>query len=301
RVRGRAAELPAAAPASAPDAPPAPRRHGEAWFPERGRVRVPLYDREALTPGAVLEGPAIVLEATGTIVVDPGFEAVVLADGVLRLEDRVGARRPAVASAARRADPVRLEVLGNRFMSIAEQMGAVLRNSAVSTNIKERLDYSCAVFDAAGGLVANAPHIPVHLGAMQETVRALRAAFPDPEPGDVWVTNDPFAGGSHLPDVTVVTPVFAAPTGGPHFYVGSRGHHADIGGCVPGSMPADSRTLAEEGVVLPPLRLVHRGRLDEAAVRRLLAAGPHPARAPDDNLADLEAQVAANRWGADAL
>jgi len=302
RVRGAEAEpMPAAA--ARPSATPPlgrPAHHVEAWFPGAGRVSAPLFDREALAAGDVVDGPAIVLEETGTVVIDPGFRATVLGDGVLRLEDRGGAPR-AAGSDPSLADPVRLEVLGNRFMSIAEQMGAVLRNTAVSTNIKERLDYSCAVFDGDGGLVANAPHIPVHLGAMQETVRALRAAFPDPEPGDVWMTNDPFAGGSHLPDVTVVTPVFAAAAGGPHFYVGSRGHHADIGGRAPGSMPADSRTLAEEGVVLPPQRLVRAGRLDEVGVRARLAGGPHPARHPDDNLADLEAQVAANRWGAAAL
>jgi 5-oxoprolinase (ATP-hydrolysing) len=299
RVLGPEVALPLpGAPAAAQAA--VPRRHAEAWFPGAGRVRAPLYEREALAAGHVLDGPAIVLEPTGTVVIDPGFRARVADDGVLRLEDVARLPRMAPGDGAV-ADPVRLEVLGNRFMSIAEQMGAVLRNTAVSTNIKERLDYSCAVFDGDGGLVANAPHVPVHLGAMQETVRALRASFPDPEPGDVWVTNDPFAGGSHLPDVTVVTPVFAAAAGGPHFYVGSRGHHADIGGRAPGSMPADSRVLADEGVVLPPLRLVRAGRFDEAAIRVRLTAGPHPARNPADNLADLEAQVAANRWGAGAL
>jgi 5-oxoprolinase (ATP-hydrolysing) len=297
RVRGAEEAAPVAAAPPAEAAPPP--RTAVAWFPGTGRVHAPLLAREALAAGDVVDGPAIVVEDTGTVVVDPGFRATVLAGGVLRVEDRAGAARPA-ADAAEGPDPVRLEVLGNRFMSIAEQMGAVLRNTAVSTNIKERLDYSCAVFDADGGLVANAPHIPVHLGAMQETVRALRRAFPEPEPGDVWVTNDPFAGGSHLPDVTVVTPVFPGP-GPAAFYVGSRGHHADIGGCAPGSMPADSRTLAEEGVVLPPALLVRAGRFDEARVRGRLAAGPHPARNPDDNVADLEAQVAANRWGARAL
>jgi len=194
---------------------------------------------------------------------------------------------------------VRLEVFGNRFMSIAERMGAVLRNTSVSTNIKERLDYSCAVFDAGGGLVANAPHIPVHLGAMAETVRAVRERFPRLAEGDCVVTNDPAAGGSHLPDVTVVSPVFA---GGaePAFYVASRGHHADIGGTTPGSMPADSRSLTEEGVLIPPMPLVEGGRLAEERILALLRGGPHPARAPADNLAELEAMVAANRAG-DAL
>jgi 5-oxoprolinase (ATP-hydrolysing) len=195
---------------------------------------------------------------------------------------------------------VRLEVFGNRFMSIAEQMGAVLRNTSVSTNIKERLDYSCAVFDADGGLVANAPHIPVHLGAMGETVRNVRAAFADLADGDVVVTNDPAAGGSHLPDVTTVTPVF---TGGdtPAFFVASRGHHADIGGITPGSMPADSHTLEEEGVLIRAFRVVRDGRFEEATLRALLTGATYPARNPDDNVAELEAMVAANRCGAALL
>jgi len=176
-------------------------------------------------------------------------------------------------------------------------MGAVLRNTSVSTNIKERLDYSCAVFDADAGLVANAPHIPVHLGAMSETVLVVRARFPDLQPGDVVVTNDPFAGGSHLPDVTVVTPVFLPGEGAARFYVASRGHHADIGGITPGSMPADSRTLEEEGVLIEPLRVVRAGRFDEAALRQILTGAPHPARTPDDNVTEIEAMVAATRAG----
>jgi 5-oxoprolinase (ATP-hydrolysing) len=302
---GREAAPRPVSPARGPSAAPG---DVEAWFPGLGRVRAPLYLREALREGDLLEGPAIVLEDTGTIVIDPGFRGRVGAEGVLQLED-VGtpAARPGAEGGILQPggdgtapDPVRLEVLGNRFASIAEQMGAVLRNTAVSTNIKERLDYSCAVFDGDGGLVANAPHIPVHLGAMQETVRALRAVFPHPEPGDVWMTNDPFAGGSHLPDVTVVTPVFAGP-GGSRFFVASRGHQADLGGKAPGSMPADSTSLSEEGVLIPPLRLVRGGRFDEAAVRACLEGAPWPARSPDDNVADFEAMVAANRWGADAL
>jgi 5-oxoprolinase (ATP-hydrolysing) len=187
-------------------------------------------------------------------------------------------------------------VFGNRFMSIAEQMGAVLRNTSVSTNIKERLDYSCAVFDGSGGLVANAPHIPVHLGAMAETVRSVRAAFPVLREGDVVVTNDPAAGGSHLPDVTAVTPVFCEDEV-PAFFVASRGHHADIGGLTPGSIPANSRTLEEEGVLLRPFLAVRAGRFDEAHVHGLLSGARYPARNPDDNVAELEAMVAANRCG----
>jgi 5-oxoprolinase (ATP-hydrolysing) len=280
-----------------PSSAPEPSREVEAWFPGAGRRQVPVYDRERLQPGQELAGPAIVLEDTGTVVVDPGFRARSNDDGVLVLDDEAGPARPPLGDLSR-PDPVRLEVFGNRFMSIAEQMGAVLRNTAVSTNIKERLDYSCAVFDAHGGLVANAPHIPVHLGAMGETVRAVMEDFAELAPGDVVATNDPFRGGSHLPDVTVVTPVFLGPgDSAPGFFVASRGHHADLGGKTPGSMPADSSCLEEEGVLLRPFRVVSGGRFDEARVRALLAGGPYPARRPDDNVADLEAMVAANRTG----
>jgi 5-oxoprolinase (ATP-hydrolysing) len=263
-----------------------------------GRVATPVYWREDLAPGHALAGPALILEATGTVVLDPGFVLRVDDEGVLRLRDEQGARTGEVAADA--ADPVRLEVFGNRCMSIAEQMGAVLRNTSVSTNIKERLDYSCAVFDGEGGLVANAPHIPVHLGAMAETVAVVRSRFPDLAPGDAVVTNDPFAGGSHLPDVTVVTPVFAGGSA-PDFFVASRGHHADIGGTSPGSIPADSRTLEEEGVLIEPLLAVRAGHFDEERVRALLAGARYPARRPDDNVAELIAMIAANRAGARLL
>jgi 5-oxoprolinase (ATP-hydrolysing) len=305
RVFARSDHAGLAPQAPAGEAEPAPLRHASVWFPETGRCEAPVYAREALGAGARLEGPALVLEDTGTVVLDPGFSLRVGDDGVLQLRDESGASRE-VGPEPARADPIRLEVFGHRFMSIAEQMGAVLRNTSVSTNIKERLDYSCAVFDADGGLVANAPHIPVHLGAMGETVQVVRERFPDLAPGDVVVTNDPFAGGSHLPDVTVVTPVFASgesEAGGaaPDFFVASRGHHADIGGITPGSMPADSRTLAEEGVLIEPLRLVRAGHFDEATLRRLLTTAPYPARTPDDNVAELEAMVAANQAGAALL
>jgi len=280
-------------------ADPEPLRREPVWFQGAGHVATPVYAREDLLAGHRLAGPALILEATGTVVLDPGFRLRVDGEGVLHLRDQVG---PSATEAARleEADPVRLEVFGNRCMSIAEQMGAVLRNTSVSTNIKERLDYSCAVFDADGGLVANAPHIPVHLGAMAETVAVTRARFPDLAPGDVVATNDPFAGGSHLPDVTVVTPVF---TGGaaPDFFVASRGHHADIGGTSPGSMPADSTCLEEEGVVLEPFLLVRGGRFDEGHLRARLLGARYPARRPDDNVAELEAMVAACRAGARLL
>jgi 5-oxoprolinase (ATP-hydrolysing) len=303
RVRVRAPEAGAAPRIEPPRggaAAPVARRSARVWLEGRGWSELPAFWREDLGPGAALAGPALVLEATGTVWVPPGFAARVSPQATLILEDvSPGAVAPGAPRAA--DDPVRLEVAGSRFMSIAEQMGGVLRHTAVSTNIKDRLDYSCAVFDAEGGLVANAPHVPVHLGAMGETVRALRAALPAPEPGDVWVTNDPFRGGSHLPDVTVVTPVFAEGSAGPEFFVASRGHHADLGGKTPGSMPADSRSLAEEGVLLPPQHLVRAGRFLEAELRAELTAGPFPARSPGDNLADLEAMTAANRAGAGLL
>ena len=278
---------------------PRPLRTAPVHFQGGAREDIPVYDRDALSAGSRIEGPAVLLEDTGTVVLDPGFSAEIVAEGILRLEDEAGPVRPAAVDLSR-PDPVRLEVFGNRFMSIAEQMGAVLRNTSVSTNIKERLDYSCAVFDARGGLVANAPHIPVHLGAMAETVRCVLEAFPDLADGDTVVTNDPAAGGSHLPDVTTITPVFTG-AGEPTFFVASRGHHADIGGVTPGSMPAHSRSLEEEGVLLRAFRVVRGGRFDEERLRRELSAARFPARNPDDNVADLEAMVAANRCGVSLL
>ncbi|MEZ4330240.1 MAG: hydantoinase B/oxoprolinase family protein [Myxococcota bacterium] len=305
-------------------AAPAPivRRRERVWFPGSGFVETPVFEREALRPGQGLEGPALVLEASATVVLDPGFALAVDDEGVFRIRDLApaSARRsegdaseagdardagPAPdageASGGAEPDPIRLEILGSRFMSIAEQMGAVLRNTSVSTNIKERLDYSCAVFDGEGGLVANAPHIPVHLGAMADTVAAVRRRFAPLRDGDVIVTNDPFEGGSHLPDVTVVSPVFLPDREAPSFFVASRGHHADLGGEAPGSMPACSTRLADEGVLIEAFALVRDGRFDEARLRALLAAGPHPARRPDDNVADLEAMIAANRAGSARL
>ena len=208
---------------------------------------------------------------------------------------------PPDAAAHPRADPVELELFHHRFASVAEQMGATLRRTALSTNVKERLDFSCALFDARGSLVANAAHIPVHLGAMEECVRCLLADVPDMRPGEAYVTNDPFRGGSHLPDVTVVTPVFAGghDTARPRFFIASRAHHAEIGGITPGSLPPDARTLAEEGVLIRAFRY----RSDEpgasdAALRALLLAGPHPTRSVEENLADIHAQLAANQAGA---
>jgi 5-oxoprolinase (ATP-hydrolysing) len=258
----------------------------------------PVFAREDLPAGTRLSGPALVLESTSTLVVDPGFELEIDAEGRIALSDVAGeASRP---RASAEVDPVRLEIMNNLFMSIAEQMGIVLRRTSLSTNIRERLDFSCAVFDREAGLVANAPHIPVHLGAMGESVSAVLAAHPDPHPGDVFVTNDPAAGGSHLPDITVVTPVHDD-AGVLRFFTASRGHHSDVGGITPGSMPAFSHTLEEEGVVLRGLRIVREGVLDEAAVLGALGGARFPARNPRENLADLEAAIAANRAGARLL
>jgi 5-oxoprolinase (ATP-hydrolysing) len=264
------------------------------WVGDRFIDGVPVLRREALAPDEEISGPAVILEPVGTIVVDPGFRLRMDRRGRIHLFDEIG--RAEREQVRRDVDPVKLEIFNNLFMSIAEQMGNVLGRTALSTNIRERLDFSCAVFDADGGLIANAPHIPVHLGAMGESVRAVKAAFPDPAPGDVFATNDPAAGGSHLPDITVVTPVHDE-GGKIRFYTASRGHHADVGGVTPGSMPPFSRTLEEEGIVLGALRVVRAGRLDEAAVLAALGSGPYPARRPRENLADLEAQIAANRTG----
>jgi 5-oxoprolinase (ATP-hydrolysing) len=270
----------------------------ECWFPGAGRARALARERASLRWGERVDGPALIVDDASTLVLDPGWSAEAIGNGSLVVRDLAGAPR-ARAAAHDPNDPVRLEVAGSRFMSIAEQMGLMLRNTAVSVNIKERLDYSCAVFDATGGLVANAPHIPVHLGAMSATVRAVLARFPALRAGDAIATNDPAEGGSHLPDVTVVTPVFV--DGARRFFVASRGHQADIGGKAPGSMPADSATLEEEGVVLRMFPLAREGAFDEAGLRALLAGARFPARNPDDNVADLEAMAAANRAGARLL
>ncbi len=300
RVRARVSEARPPEVPSFAEEPGTPIRTAHAWFPGRGRCDAPVFLRESLALEQTIDGPAIVLEAASTIVLDPGFRARLDATGVLVVTDEAHAERRAYRDIdADVADPIRLEVLGNRFMSIAERMGSVLRNTSVSTNIKERLDYSCAVFDPEGGLIANAPHIPVHLGAMGETVRSVLESFPELGAGDVIVTNDPARGGSHLPDVTVVAPVFEEET--LRFFVAARGHHADLGGKTPGSMPADSMTLAEEGVLLRAFPLVRGGVLDERRLRAELSGSAFPARNPDDNVADLEAMTAALRSGEQLL
>jgi len=268
---------------------------------------VPLRERSSLVVGETLVGPLVVLEDTGTIVVEPGFTLHCADTGIVELHANASllVRSGKVSNtltpeeANAQVDPVQLEIFNHLYMSIAEQMGLVLQRTALSTNIRERLDFSCAVFDATGNLIANAPHIPVHLGAMGESVRAVIAAHPQLRDGDVFATNDPAAGGSHLPDITVVTPVFhdARLT----FFTASRGHHSDVGGISPGSMPPFSTRLVEEGVVLRAVPIVARGAFQEQALRALLMAGPYPVRDPDQNIADLQAQVAANRAGVTML
>ncbi len=263
-----------------------------AWFD--GWREVPLHDRARLGAGTRIPGPAIITETTGTNVIEPGWVAEVEAAGNLLLT-RTEARTR-LPAAGTEADPVLLELFNNLFMSVADQMGATLANTAWSVNIKERLDFSCAIFDARGDLVANAPHVPVHLGSMGESIRSVMRAFgAAARPGDSFMLNSPFNGGTHLPDVTVVSPVFIGARIA--FWLGSRGHHADIGGRTPGSGPPDSTRIEEEGVVIEPVQLVAEGAFLEAEARAVLASGRWPARAPDQNIADLKAQVAANETG----
>ncbi|MDH6126359.1 hydantoinase B/oxoprolinase family protein [Kitasatospora sp. GP82] len=259
-----------------------------------------LHRREALRPGDLVTGPAVVTEAGSTTVVDDGWRATVSGLGHLLLE-RVSA--PADSAVSTEADPVLLEIFNNLFMSIAQQMGVRLESTAQSVNIKERLDFSCALFDPDGNLVANAPHIPVHLGSMGTAVKeTIRRRGSSMRPGDAYAVNDPYHGGTHLPDITVVTPVFGTGgRGGILFFVASRGHHAEIGGLTPGSMPAASRRIEEEGVLFDNWLLVQAGRLREAETLRLLAEAPYPSRNPATNLADLRAQIAANHKGVEEL
>jgi 5-oxoprolinase (ATP-hydrolysing) len=278
------------------------------------QAQTPLFIREQLALGQRINGPAIIAERNATTIVEPGWQAEVSPLNHLVLT-RVQPRAVTYAVGTR-ADPVMLEVFNNLFMSIAEQMGLRLANTAYSVNIKERLDFSCALFDGKGNLIANAPHMPVHLGSMGESIKTVvRKNDGRMRPGDVYVLNDPYNGGTHLPDVTVVTPVFLE-EGEPEvfgegagepvwpdplFYVGSRGHHADIGGITPGSMPPFSRTVEDEGVLLDNVKLVSRGVMLEAEMRALLAGARHPARNIDQNMADLRAQIAANEKGVQEL
>ncbi|MEV0207268.1 hydantoinase B/oxoprolinase family protein [Streptomyces sp. NPDC050788] len=277
-----------------PSAPETVRLHtGGTWRD------VPLHRREDLPPGDIVTGPAIITEASATTVVDDGWQAVARDDGHLVME------RAAITESSdlgTKADPVLLEVFNNLFMSIAEQMGARLESTAQSVNIKERLDFSCALFDPDGNLVANAPHIPVHLGSMGTSVKeVIRRRGTSMRPGDTYAVNDPYHGGTHLPDVTVITPVFDTEGDRILFYVASRGHHAEIGGIAPGSMPANSRTIEEEGILFDNWLLAEDGRFREEETLRLLTEAPYPSRNPGTNLADLRAQIAANRKGVDEV
>ena len=281
-----------------------------------------VFGREDLKPGVCIIGPAILTEKTTTIIIEPGWQAEVTERDHLIMTRRVPL--PDRKSIGTEADPVMLEIFNNRFMSVAEQMGYTLQNTAHSVNIKERLDFSCAIFDREGNLIANAPHIPVHLGSMGESVKALIASkLGEMKLGDVYLINSPYHGGTHLPDITVVTPMFSGSgnTGNPVkieksenteqsenteksdnseeilFYTASRGHHADVGGITPGSMPPGSRTIEDEGVLSEGLKIVGQGHFYEEGLRDWLGSGKHPARNPDQNVADLRAQVAANEKG----
>ncbi len=260
----------------------------------------PIYGRDTLEPGMRLPGPAIIAEKNATTIVEPGWTAEVTARDHLVLRRRTPLKRESAVGT--QVDPVMLEVFNNLFMSIAEQMGVALQNTAYSVNIKERLDFSCALFDREGELIANAPHMPVHLGSMGESVAAVkRARGNSMRPGDVFMLNAPYNGGTHLPDVTVITPVFDEAGGELLFFVASRGHQADIGGLTPGSMPPDSTTVEEEGVLIDNFVLVEQGRFREKETVELLSSGKYPARNPAQNIADLKAQIAACEKGVQEL
>ena len=258
---------------------------------------VPLYHRDTLAPGLRIEGPAVITEPTGTNVVEPGWSGRLDNMGNLLLERTSTKARDHAAGT--NADPVLLEVFNNLFMSVADQMGATLANTSWSVNIKERLDFSCAIFDEAGDLVANAPHVPVHLGSMSDSVKTIMRLNPDVRPGDAYMLNSPYNGGTHLPDVTVITPVFVGDI--PVFWLGSRGHHADIGGRTPGSAPPDSTHIDEEGVLIDNVKLVDQGAFLGNVAEQTLATAKYPCRNIPQNMADLKAQVAANETGRQEL
>jgi 5-oxoprolinase (ATP-hydrolysing) len=279
--------------ADRPDAEPAAQV--ETFMDGESRPDTPVYRRDDLAAGQRIDGPAILIEANATVVVEPGWSCALNRHGHLRLE-RAESKRGLRAD--EQADPVLLEVFNNLFMSIAEHMGATLQQTAWSANIKERLDFSCALFDEAGRLVANAPHVPVHLGSMGESVRAVIDAFADDmRPGDVFLLNDPYNGGTHLPDLTVVSPCFDATGKEILFYTASRAHHADVGGTTPGSMPPDSKTIHDEGVLIGPMRAVREGELCRDALEGVFTGGEHPVRNLEQNFSDLHAQIAANNRG----
>jgi 5-oxoprolinase (ATP-hydrolysing) len=268
-------------------------------FMDGGWFDAPIYLRADLAPGDMFPGPSLIIEPHQTIVVERGWAAEVTPlDHIVLTRAEAKQRAKAIGTSV---DPVMLEIFNSLFMSIAEQMGFTLEKTAHSVNIKERLDFSCAIFDASGGLVANAPHIPVHLGSMGASVRTIINQNPHMKAGDVYVLNAPYNGGTHLPDITVITPVFDESGSTRLFYVAARGHHADIGGITPGSMPAQSRSVTDEGVLIDNFKLVSSGVFREEDMRALLASGKYPARNPDQNIADLRAQIAACEKGAQEL
>jgi 5-oxoprolinase (ATP-hydrolysing) len=294
-------------PARQPPAEFAPRAGGlsplavHPVYSEGAWRETPFYDRDALRPGDRIDGPAVIREANATTVIEPGWQATLTPLNDLFLRRKLPLRHERAPGTE--ADPVRLELFNNLFMSIAEQMGMTLARTAHSVNIKERLDFSCALFDGEARLIANAPHMPVHLGSMGESVQAVLQKYRGRlQPGDVYVLNAPYAGGTHLPDITAVMPVFSdAGSPQPTFFVAARGHHADIGGITPGSMPARSVHIDEEGVLIDSVLLVRDGQFHESQMRALLGGGRYPARNIDQNIADLRAQVAACLKGASEL
>ena len=259
----------------------------------------PFIDRQRVVPDTPIVGPAVLVEPNATTVIEPNWEGRITANGDLVIK-RTSPHTPRSAVGTD-VNPVQLEIFNNLFMNVAEQMGVVLENTAVSVNIKERLDFSCAIFDPTGELIANAPHLPIHLGSMSEAIKSVIANNPEMSPGDAYVLNAPYNGGTHLPDITVVKPIFDETTQERIFYVAARGHHSDIGGIVPGSAPADSTTIDQEGLVLDNVLLVQDDRFLEKEIRNILTRGPWPARNPDQNIADLKAQVAACERGASEL
>jgi 5-oxoprolinase (ATP-hydrolysing) len=296
-------ELEAVLPGALPPSPgrPLPEGTEKPKFHARRRIwcgdgwrNAPVYTRASMPVGVRLVGPALIVEENGTTIVEPGWRITVHPKGSLVMT-RMG-KLVRKQSFRRSADPVMLEVFNHLFMHVAEEMGIVLEQTAHSVNIKERLDFSCALFDEEGKLVANAPHIPVHLGSMSDSVQTILRSK-QLAPGDAYLVNTPYNGGTHLPDLTVISPVFDKNGGNLRYFVASRAHHADIGGITPGSMPPGSRTIAEEGVLFDGLQIVANGEFREAEVRARLASGPYPARNPDQNIADLRAQLAANARG----
>lgn len=275
-----------------------PQRETVKIFTQNSYHKASVYDRGELIPGDCIKGCAVIIEANATTIVEPGWQAEVTVQKYLLLTRY---QTPAAKEVTTQIDPALLEIFNNRFMSIAEQMGEVLRKTASSVNIKERLDFSCAIFDEEGELVANAPHIPVHLGSMSESVKSILKDNPRIHPHDVYVLNAPYNGGTHLPDITLITPVFDKQGSNLLFLVGSRGHHADIGGITPGSIPAESKIVEEEGVLINNFKIMDQGRFLEKATLNLLTKAKYPARNPHQNLEDFKAQIAANASGVQSL